>query len=362
MKARGVAVKKSIIAALILSGFAGYTHAQSQVTIYGVVDLGINYDKGASAAGRTVSLTSGQQFGSRIGFRGTENLGGGLSASFLLESGINADDGSLNNGGRLFGRQAWLGLEGGFGSIKLGRQYSAIYNALNAVDPFGLNQAGDAQQVFGYGLGKVDPISRSDNTIIYATPRFGGFGAAVGYKFGEVAGSFNSGSSKFIGASYVTGPANLQLAYQDTDGVALGAATTQLGSLVAPTGLGGATASVKSLFIGGTYDFGFLKAHLGAGDTKVEATGDARIRNYLVGVSAPVSVGTLYASWNRNDVRDIGPGTSDQYGVGYSHPVSKRTNFYTSVGYTKNDSGVRLNSFANGRSDREVQLGIRHVF
>jgi predicted porin len=364
-------MKKSLLALAVLGAFAHTASAQTSVSIYGIADAGINFDNGRFG-GRQWSLASGQQSESRLGFRGTEALGGGLSASFTLESGFNIDTGNLSQEGRLFGRQAWVGLDGGFGSVKLGRQYSSIYNALNAIDPFGVRQAGDMQRVYGYGLGKVDPIARADNTITYSSPNIAGFSASVGYKFGETANSFNTGSSKFAGLGYANGPLNVVVAYQNTDGVgfapgagtAAGTPSTALAALVTPTGLGVGTAAVdvETALIGGTYDFGIAKAHLAFGNTKLEAAGDAKIRNYMVGVTAPLGANSIYASWNRSDVRDISSGTSDQYAIGYSHPLSKRTNLYTSIGYTKNDSGVSLNSFRNGGIDREFQAGVRHIF
>jgi predicted porin len=355
-------MKSSSIAIGALALISGAACAQTSVTFYGIVDLGLKYEKGLNPAGSVLSVNSGQQSGSRFGFRGTEDLGGGLYADFTLENGFNADDGTLGNGGRLFGRQMWGGLRGNFGSVYMGRQYSATYNALSIIDPFGINQAGDAQRVYGYGLGKIDPISRSDNTITYTTPNYNGFSAMAGYKFGETAGNFNTNSSKFLQLSYVGGKLNVQAAYQNTDGVTLGAATTQLGGIVAPARLGSSTVTVKNAFLGAIYDFGFAKAHLGVGDTRVGAAGDAKIRNYLVAMSTKASAGTAYASWNRGDIKDISSGASDQYAIGYSYPLSKRTNLYSSASYTRNENNVRLNAAANGGSGREVQAGIRHLF
>jgi predicted porin len=160
----------------------------------------------------------------------------------------------------------------------------------------------------------------------------------------------------------VGGNLTLLAAYQNTDGVALGDNTTQLGGIVAPAGLGSATVKVRNAFVGGMVDFGFIKAHLGFGDTKVSAVGETKIRNYLVAMSAPVGIGSLVASWNQSDLRDLRSGASNQYAVGYVYPFSKRTNFYTSASVTKNDSSVRLNAGANGQNGREFQAGIRHVF
>lgn len=111
---------------------SGAACAQINVAVYGIVDLRVKYQAGLSPDRHVWPLASGQQCGSRIGFRGTEDLGGGQSADFVLENGFNADDGSFNNGGRLFGRQMWAGLKGGGGAVYLGRQYSTIYNALDA--------------------------------------------------------------------------------------------------------------------------------------------------------------------------------------------------------------------------------------
>ena len=165
-------------------------------------------------------------------------------------------------------------------------------------------------------------MSRSDNTVTYSTQDFAGFSAQAGYKFGETAGTFNTGSSKFVGANYAKCALNVVAAYQNTDGVDFGAATTQLGAIVAPAGLGAPIAKVKTGFIGATYDFGVAKAHLGYGNTKADAIGELKISNYLVGVTAPVGAGSVYGSWNRNDIKEINAGASNQYAIGYSYPLS----------------------------------------
>ncbi|WP_194722578.1 porin, partial [Noviherbaspirillum malthae] len=135
-------MKKSLIALAVLGTVAGASFAQTNVTVYGVADAGLaRIDNGRV---NTTALQSGQQSGSRIGFRGTEDLGGGLSAIFTLENGFNIDDGTLGQGGRLFGRQAFVGLQGGFGAVKLGRQYNPIRTAVENIDPFGLGLAGNA--------------------------------------------------------------------------------------------------------------------------------------------------------------------------------------------------------------------------
>src|ERR1700730_16325238 len=128
-------MKKTLLALAVLGAFAGAASAQTNVTVYGIVDAGVQYKNDGNPAGKTLSLQSGIQNGSRLGFKGTEDLGGGLSAIFTFENGFNVDDGTLGQGNRLFGRQAWVGLNGGFGTVKLGRQQTALYYALTEIDP-----------------------------------------------------------------------------------------------------------------------------------------------------------------------------------------------------------------------------------
>jgi predicted porin len=359
-------MKKSLLALAVLGSFAGAASAQTNVTIYGVVDAGVSVNNGGNAAGKKIGLDSGGQSGSRIGFKGTEDLGGGLAAIFTLENGFNVDDGTLSATtdatSRLFGRQAWVGLAGGLGAVKFGRQQTALYSSLSAIDPFGISLSGDAQKMFGGGLYKQDPLSRTDNTVSFSTANFNGFSASASYGLGEAAGKTSQGSNVGVGVQYVNGPVNVQFAYQDSSDVTLGSA----GFVNAKTaGFGTATSDIKTAFIGGTYDFGVAKAHLAYADTKVEQAGfaDQKDRNWLVGVSAPVgAAGTVLASYVANDVTDRADAKSDQYALGYTHSLSKRTNLYTSVSYLKNDSNVALNTYANGESVRKFNVGVRHAF
>jgi predicted porin len=349
-------MKKLLLAAAIGAALSGAAFAQTNVTIYGIVDAGIAYKSNGNPAGNTVSMESGQQSGSRLGFKGFEDLGGGLSAIFTLENGLNLDDGKLGQGGRIFGRQAWVGLNGGFGAVKLGRQLTALYSALDQVDPFHINLAGNAQKVFGYGTYAMDPLSRTDNTISYFTPNLAGFTGTVSYGLGETAGDNTKNRNLGAGASYVNGPLNVQFAYQKAD------------TFAAPVSLGGKSGENRALFIGGTYDFSIVKAHLAYADNKIDgAAGSGKDRNWLVGVSVPVgAAGTVLASYTRNDIRDLAAGTSDQYAIGYTHALSKRTNLYTSYSYLKNDANVALNTFDDvkgaGANVKQFNVGVRHQF
>lgn len=350
---------KRVLAPLFLAAITGAAAAQSNITVYGVVDAGVAYKNDGNPAGNKWSVESGQQSDSRIGFKGREDLGGGMFASFVIENGFNADTGTTGQSdattSRLFGRQAWLGLEGSFGKVRLGRQQTELYYALDAVDPFHVGLAGNAQRVFGYGTYGSDPLARSDNTLSYTSPTFNGLTASASYGFGEAAGDSSTRRNIGVGASYVRGPMNVQFAYRKSN------------TLTGPASLGGATGDERAAFIGGTYDFGIVKAHVAYADNKLPTVGgEGKDRNYLLGASAPVgAAGTVMASWNRNQVRDISSGDSDQYAIGYTYAMSKRTNLYTSYSYLKNEDGVALATYNDNVRGAEVKLlnaGVRHTF
>jgi predicted porin len=379
-------MKKSLLALAVLGAFAGAAHAQTSVTVYGIVDAGIQFD---NAVAKKWSLASGQQSGSRIGFKGNEDLGGGLNAQFQLEQGFGVDDGSFSNGlggsSKLFGRQAWVGLgSNGMGAVKLGRQQTALYNSVAVVDPFGIGLNGNMLKFFGNGYYNQG-LDRTDNTVKYESPVVAGFSAVATYSFGENASNgagFAAGQGQGAGIGYANGPINVQADFQQVRNVGgtTTPAVTSSGAVALPSGTAtsalGAAPDLKTYFVGGYYDFGVAKLHLAYADTKATAngpgTGAARLaiggtakdRNYMVGVSAPVGAGNIMASWQRNDWTDFANAASNLYAVGYTYSLSKRTNLYSSVGYTRNDSGVNLNSGTggNGKSDRNFQVGVRHLF
>ncbi|WP_420474392.1 porin [Noviherbaspirillum sp. ST9] len=336
-------MKKSLLAFAVLAAFAGTAAAQTNVTIYGVADAGITrFDNGATT---TTRVDSGVQSGSRIGFRGTEDLGGGLSAIFTLENGFNIDDGQLGQGGRLFGRQAFVGLSSNsIGAIKFGRQYNPIRTAVEGVDPFGLGLAGRADNVFNvYG-------DRSDNTINYSTPNLGGFSGQLAYSLGEIAGSNSIGRSLGLSVGYAAGPLSVVLAHHDQNlqaaGVATGDSTTTL--------------------LGGTFDFGAAKLHAAYARNKGESAAGATTidrDDILLGVSAPLGAGRILASWIRRS-DDIGANRdADQIALGYTYDLSKRTNLYTSYGRTRNDAAATLGgASAAGRDPSVFNVGVRHRF
>ncbi|KIF82848.1 porin [Noviherbaspirillum autotrophicum] len=340
-------MKKTLLAFAVMGALAGTASAQSNVTVYGVLDIALNYaDNGAAANSRTYSLDNGTQLPSRIGFKGSEDLGGGLSASFQLENGFNSDSGASTQTGRLFGRQAWVGLNGGFGSVKLGRQWAPLFLALAEIDPFEVGLAGDASLMFGAGSYPL----RTDNTINYSIPAMNGFSGQVSYVLGESPGSFSDNRQYGLGVGYVNGPINVQFGYHNANTTAAPSVT-----------------DTKHAFIGAVYNFGPAKAHLGYGDSKLESNtpgANVKNRNWLLGLSAPVgSAGTAMLSYIRNNVRDVSDANSTLVAIGYTHALSKRTSVYTSLSHTSNDSSAALNgAAANGNDPTLFNVGLRHKF
>lgn len=339
-------MKSAMIAAAAGSFLAGLfpaaVSAQTSLTIYGVVDAGLVAERGGTE-GNVTKLTSGVQSGSRLGFKGMEDLGGGLFAKFVVESGFGLDDGRMGQadadapGGRLFGRQAYAGLGGRWGELTFGRQYTPHYLALEQTDPFSAGLAGDATNLMGSTL-------RMNNTVKFSTPAWSGFAGELAYGFGEVAGD-RSANRQFGGSvGYVRGPLVLKLAHHRAEDV-LGADRT------------------RNTLLAGKFDFGMAAASLGVGVNR--GIGDSEDRDYMLGVTVPVGAGSLLASYIRKDDRTAANSDADQWALGYTHSLSRRTNLYTSFARISNDPGAAYsvgNASEAGSGDKAFNIGIRHKF
>lgn len=324
-----------LILATLAVAATGNAAAQTSLTIYGLVDAGVVLERGGS--GNVTRLTSGVQSGSRLGFKGMEDLGGGMSARFALESGFGIDSGTLNPGGTLFGRQAFAGLSGRWGDVLFGRQYTPHFLVLDEVDPFGTGLAGSSTNL-------LTTVPRMNNTLKYLTPDWSGLSGEFAYGFGEVAG--DSTANRQLGASvgYLRGPLVLKLAHHRAD---------------APTGLDRS----RSTLLAGKVDFGRAAASVGVGLNR--GTGTADNRDYMLGVTVPVGAGVLMASFTRKDDRSIANGDADQWALGYTHLLSRRTNLYTSFARIYNDPGATYtvgNATEPGSGDKAFNIGIRHKF
>ena len=348
-------MKKSILALAVLGAFAGAASAQSSVTVYGIVDLGINSTDNDSANGRLTGLTSGGQSASRIGFKGTEDLGNGLKANFVLEGGFNADDGSQATTGLLFSRVSTVGLSGGFGAVNMGRQTSVLKDAHDQIDPFGAaGSTGNLERIFYSGA--TPNGGRVSNSIKYTSNSFSGFKAQAAYVFGETRGDTSANSGYGLGVGYANGPLNVQFAYNNVD----------ISGTTAPFAN---TSEQDNMFLGATYDFGMFKLHGAFADTEIDfpVATDTEARNYMLGASVKVgAAGTLLASYAVNDNKTAGVTNADskQFAIGYTHDLSKRTNLYTGYAKTSNDANALVggSSVTAGNDVTVFNVGVRHKF
>jgi predicted porin len=310
--------------------------AQTSLTLYGIVDAGIVHERGG-ATGNVTKLTSGVQSGSRLGFKGMEDLGGGLSAKFAMEAGYDTDTGNQDQAGQLFGRQAWVGLGGRWGDLTFGRQYTPQFLLLEQVDPFGTGLAGSSTNL-------MSTTMRMDNTVKLATPAWRGFTGELAYGFGEVPGDTTANRQVGGSVGYSSGPLVLKIAHHRVEN---------------PAG----TDSARSTLLGGKFDFGAAAASLGVGLNRGLGTTDNR--DYMLGVTVPVGAGAILASYTHKDDRTGLNANADQWALGYTYALSRRTNLYTSFARINNDPGAGFtvgNATEPGSGDKAFNIGIRHKF
>ncbi|MHB9837769.1 porin [Paraburkholderia terrae] len=208
--------KKKIARSAIAVAVAGLgmqaAHAQSSVTLYGIVDAGFTYTNNQKGE-HNIQATQGNVQGSRWGLLGSEDLGGGNKVLFRLENGFSLETGALGQGGRLFGRSAWVALQNSkAGTITLGRQYNSVQDYLSNLQANGvgaLSQYGNAI----YDNDDLNNTYRTSNAVKYTTPTIAGFTANAMYAFSNTAGDFANNRAWSVGADYVNGPLRLDAAY-----------------------------------------------------------------------------------------------------------------------------------------------------
>jgi predicted porin len=337
-------MKKSLAAIAIWGAFASATSAQTNVDIYGIIDLALTREDKGTLEGHELRMDSGQLYGSRLGFRGTEDLGGGLSANFNFEAGINAETGAQSVAGVLFNRQSWLGIKGGFGNVRFGHMWSPYYTALFTLDPFGDGTVGGASFLMsGAGF-------RRSSAINYQTPNIGGFSGELAYSLGEVAGSTTDSRVIDLKGVYASGPITVAAAHFNQNN---------------PSAIGG---SNRSTLLGVIYDFNIFKAHLAHDWIKGDTTAGGVVldtRDLLVGISAPVGKGTVHASYVRKFDERLANADARRVSIGYTYPMSKRTTVYAAYARTANDSAARYNIAAaapTGAANSAMQVGLNHMF
>lgn len=367
-------MKKLSLACPLALAFAGLASAQTSVTVYGIADAGLVRESGA-AAGSVTKISSGVGSASRLGFRGSEDLGNGLSAIFVLELGARIDTGEIDAAGTIFNRQAYVGLKSAsLGTLTIGRQYTPYYLTLsNVADPFGTAYAGNIKNLFP----TAGSNTRTSNTVVYVSPAVYGVSAELGYAFGEQAGSSTAGRQAGAALAYASGPLNVRLGYNNRNNDFTAAA----GGAMTPPISAASREPARNAVLAANYDLGVAKVY-GAygrdkgpnsaplpnannpyGGVRPVATTDGA--EYLVGASVPAIGGTLMASYIIKDDRTAFNQDATQLGFAYSYPVSKRTNLYTAYAKIRNRNGAGYtvgNNSEAGSGDAAFNLGVRHSF
>lgn len=354
-RAAGLAV------ALCLGALPTLATAQNSVSLWGGADLGVRNVH--NSAGSKTAMQSGNNYTSRFGLRGSEDLGGGMKASFWLESTVNATNGSAGAGAQFWDRRATMSLSGAFGELRLGRDYTPLFRAFAGTDVFGyVGVAGmgtlysaSASNVMARAFGTgASSLARTNGAVQYYTPNtLGGFyfnGMLSRQNGGTVPGDFDFWGAR---AGYAAGPIDVSL---------YGGSTK-----IKP-----ADENFRLYGVAGNYKLGSAKLSLGAVRM---AYLDARQTNYTVGVDWAVGVGQIRATYHRinqsgaaADGRSVGGDDANVLGLGYVYNLSKRTALYGTAAFVTNKDSARFmlpggpSGALGGRSSRGFEVGMRHTF
>jgi predicted porin len=352
-------MKKSLVALAVLAA-SGAAMAQSSVTLFGIVDAGVTYAK-TSGGESNYGVSNSGNATSRLGFRGVEDLGGGLKAGFWLEGAIQNDEGTGAGGGASgpgfeFKRRSTLSLMGNFGEVRLGRELTAAYNTVSSYDVFG--QVGIGQN---HSFGKIgDPI-RTSNMVSYYTPALSGFKLGVNYGFGEQAGDSSGKRYMGVAAGYENGPLSVGFGYDQQNDPSFRL-----------YGVDYAVDKSKSLGLGASYNFGAFKLAGLIRQVQAEQAGQkSKLQSASLGATMAVgAAGEARLAYNYYDYKDI-DGKAHQLSLGYVHNLSKRTALYGTYAFLKNQKnesvslstgGLAIDPARAGKNQNAVTVGIRHAF
>ena len=349
-------MKKSLIALAVLAA-SGAASAQSNFTLYGVVDASLAHEKGD---GSVRKLNSGQLNGSRLGVRGTEDLGGGLKGAFQIENGFNIDTGTQAQGGRLFGRQAWVGVEGHFGAVRLGRQYTPLGNVADMIGtkPYDvLTLAGTYGANGGY---------RADNALNYKSPSLNGLTIEGQYTFAIGSSGpgveINSGTSAKAGrgvsfnVQYAQGPIRAGVGYLGLEDVNSGLANSQKrAEWILTAGYKFDMADVSAYY---------TNTELGTAAVKLPK------KMTIAGLQAAFPFGAFTVTPGLAIARDVNGSNASAkdnanfYTLQAKYDLSKRTAVYGLATVVDNAAASAL-GFNNPKLDSNsygIQVGVRHSF
>lgn len=342
-------MNKKIIAGLVFSIASTGAFAQSSVTVYGIVDAALTAYRGVENADgdkhSKIGIDSGIYNGSRIGFKGTEDLGGGTSAIFNIEAGFLVDDGQSDQSGTLFGRQAIVGLsDESLGELTVGRQYSVLDDITGYADAFENTYTGGVGNLVAYD-------DRVNNSISYSTPSYAGLSARVIYGFGEQAGAGSKGSHGGVSFTYQNDEAYFSLGYAKSN---------------YENDADNTSKDRSQLMLGASFDLDVVRLYglfSNSKEAQKVAGEDAlKYQVYSVGVAAPFGPSTVMFSVGM--LKDKTNGAKDanakQFALGYNYTLSKRTSFYATYAAIKNDDNAGYKVLEEGTQG--LAIGVSHSF
>lgn len=335
--------KKNLIAVAALATLAVSAQAQSSVTLYGNLDVAVTYDKFKIDGGpseTTTGVDSSILTESFFGLKGQEDLGGGLKAVFKLESFVNPDTGAAGEG-NFWGKNAYVGLAGDFGTVKLGNQESLFKTAQAAYNPFGTSGLSPVQGLYGlvngFIFGQSDLFGSWQNTIGYESNNYGGLTFAVQHSAREGNSGAVNGGATAVSVNYAAGALGLSAVYGDVRSTS----TTDASDL-----------RQRAWLLGASYDFGVAKGFAQYGQDKYANDGFSETaKTWQLGAIVPVTqAGGVHVAYGQGKVFDE---KAKQFSLAYHHSLSKRTSAYVGGTYVKADD-IFTNTI--------LAVGVRHAF
>ncbi|MGY2486116.1 porin [Cupriavidus sp. CP313] len=390
-------MKKQLAGFALIGGFAQMACAQGSMILYGVVDEGLTYNNNAGGH-HQFGLVSGVIQASRFGLRGSEDLGGGMKALFVLENGFDASSGKLGQGGLLFGRQAYVGLSGNHGTVTMGRQYDSV---VDFVGP--LNVGAQWGGFYNAHPGDIDNLNNSarvNNAIKFRSQNYGGLSFGGVYSLGGVAGSPARNQIWSLGAGYGSGPVLLGIGYLNVKnpntsfhGTGVTANTTgsaplnTLTNIGSPVQSGYASARSQEVFAAGAaYSFGAATVGTTYSNTRFKDLGDLSSGPNPFGYRGTATFNNVEVSFKYQVTPALlmgvaadyarGSGINDasyrQFVLGADYNLSRRTDVYAMAIYQKasgiDSTGKRAVAAINGvrpsadDSQAVLRVGLRHKF
>ena len=347
--------KKTLVAVAALLAAAGAAQAQSSVKLYGYVEGTVgsyeNFNLDTGLVERTTEVGSGNMMTSFIGLSGSEDLGGGLKAEFVIESFLAGDTGSevRNLAGGFWGRGSWVGVSGDFGRVALGQYDNAFFTMGLAYNPFGSSMTFSPSMVSYYSLGGfLAPSLGYDtgwvNSITYETPTIGGFSAALQFAPKETSAGGDAKNNYAVSAAYNAGALSVMGVYTSSGDINSAYFDRQ-----------------KNWGLGASYDFGAAKLFAQYSVVKSETGGsDGKSKFFQIGATVPVTeAGKVMVSYGQTKYDDfyVADGKLKQFSLGYDHSLSKRSGVYAAL------TSKKLSDFGfEDETANTFAVGLRHAF